>query len=61
MRGMRRKSSINREKRLNMIERARRMTPEKRLEASANLSQAVQELERAGRRHRQGDPRKVRS
>jgi hypothetical protein len=55
---VRRKSSLNREKRRNLAERARRMTPEQRLEATANLSHAVKEIERAGKRHREGDSRK---
>jgi hypothetical protein len=58
---VRRKSSINREKRLNLAERARRMTPEERLKAAANLSHAMKEIERAGKRHREGNARKERS
>jgi len=57
---MRRKSTINREKRLNLVENARRMTAEQRLEAAANLSSSVKEVERAGKRHREGDARKIR-
>jgi hypothetical protein len=51
---MRRKSSINQEKRRNLVERARRMTPEQRLLASANLSETIRQLELAGKRYREG-------
>jgi len=37
------------------------MTPQERLDASANLSQMVKEIERAGKRYREGDIRKDRS
>lgn len=57
---VRRKSSINREKRLDTIERARRMTPEQRVETAANLCQAVMELERAGKLQREERARKGR-
>ena len=50
---VRRKSPLNRAKRLDRIERARRMTPEERLAVSANLSQAVKEIESAGKHERE--------
>ena len=37
------------------------MTPEERLKAAANLSHATKEIERAGKRHREGNARKERS
>jgi hypothetical protein len=55
---MRRKSAINTEKRLAMLARARRMAPEKRLEASVNLSYLLKEIERAGKRYRKEAARK---
>ena len=54
---VRRKSAINRTKRLSLIERARRMTPEDRLVACANLAKVTTELQRAGKRHRDGGGR----
>lgn len=58
---VRRKSFINEQKRLDAIERARRMTPEQRMEAAANLSQTVKEIERAGKQQREGKSKKERS
>ncbi len=58
---MRRKSAIDRAKQAERIERARRMTPEQRLEASASVSAAVMELHRAGHRDRQELLKKRRS
>ena len=49
---MRRKSSIDTAKQKERIERARRMTPESRLEACVNLSRLVKEIQRAGERYR---------
>ena len=49
---MRRPSAIDRAKQLERIERARRMTPEARLLACVNISMAVLELQRAGKRDR---------
>ena len=51
---VRKKSSIDREKQLERIERARRMTPEERLLACVNISRAVLELQRSGRQSRAG-------
>jgi hypothetical protein len=50
---MRRPSAIDREKRREKTERARRMKPEDRLAASVNISKAVGELQRAGQRRRE--------
>jgi hypothetical protein len=50
---MRRQSSIDRAKRKERVERARRMTPEGRLEACVRISRAVMEIHRAGERYRQ--------
>jgi hypothetical protein len=52
---------MNREKRLNQVARARRLTPQERLEASVNLSRAVDEFHRAGKKYREGDVRNSRS
>jgi hypothetical protein len=57
---VRRKSTINLQKRLDAVERARRMTPEERLQAAANLSQTVKEIERAGKRQRERKAQKER-
>jgi hypothetical protein len=57
---VRRKSTINLQKRLDAVERARRMTPEERLQAAANLSQTVKEIERAGKRQRESKAQKER-
>lgn len=49
---MKRTSTINRVKRLDLIEKARAMTPAERLQTCVNLSHAVGEFARAGKRHR---------
>lgn len=54
---MRRPSAIDQEKQQERIERARRMTPEERLLACANISRAVLELQLAGRRDRAKQPK----
>jgi hypothetical protein len=51
---VRKKSSIDREKQLERIERARRMTPEERLSACVNISRAVLELQLSGKQRRSG-------
>jgi hypothetical protein len=48
----RRKSSIDLAKQKERIERARRMTPEERLQACINLSSLVAEFQQAGRKLR---------
>ncbi len=58
---MRRTSAIDRAKEAERILEARRMTPEQRLEASANLSAVVMELHMAGNRYREELLRKRRS
>ena len=40
--------------RRRLVENARRMTPEQRLQACLNLTMAVAELHRAGESHRAG-------
>jgi len=50
---VRRKSAIDRAKRLDRIDRARRMTPEERLLACANMCRAIVELREAGKRYRE--------
>lgn len=50
---MRRKSAVSDWKEAQRIEQARRMTPEQRLEASADLHVLVMELHRAGNRYRE--------
>lgn len=49
---MRRRSSLDDAKRRDRIERARRMTPEQRLQACVNLSKLTAELRLAGERDR---------
>src|SRR5438552_3299460 len=58
---VRRKSSFDQEKQRDHVERARRMTPEERLQVSINLSRAVAELHLAGKRSREGNTSKNRS
>jgi hypothetical protein len=50
---MRGKSAIDHAKQTERIERARRMSPERRLEACINLSKLGAEIQRAGRRYRE--------
>ena len=50
---MRRKSAIDEAKQKDRIERARRMTPEARLQACIRISHVALELRRAGERYRQ--------
>ena len=50
---MRRKSSIDRARQKERIERARGMTPEGRLVACVKISRLVKEIQRAGERYRQ--------
>jgi len=57
---VRNKSEINSGKRFSLVARARRMTPEQRLAACANLAMATSELQRAGKRHREGTARNFR-
>lgn len=56
--GMKRTSSINRAKRQDLIEKARAMSPEERLQTCVNLSHTVVEFARAGKRHRKGAHRR---
>ena len=49
---MRRKSSIDRARQKERIERARGMTPEARLVACVKISRLVKEIQRAGERYR---------
>jgi len=58
---MRRKSFIDTVKQLDRIERARRMTPDRRLLACANVSGAVLELQLSGKRYRKQALRNSRS
>jgi hypothetical protein len=51
-------SSLDREKQKERLERARRMTPEERLLAAANLSEEVAMFQKAGARHRRAAARK---
>ena len=50
---MRRPSAIDRAKQKDRVERARRMTPEQRLQASVAISSVVLEIARAGKRYRE--------
>ena len=50
---VRRNSAIDSDKRLSRVERARRMTPEDRLLACLNISHAIADLRRSGKRHRE--------
>jgi hypothetical protein len=58
---VRRKSFMNSAKSRDHIARAKQMTPEERLEASAKLSEAVKEIELTGKRLRELSVRKARS
>jgi hypothetical protein len=58
---MRRKSFLNRTTRQDQVARARRMTPEQRIEAAAQLSETVKELELEGKRLRATHSQKIRS
>jgi hypothetical protein len=58
---VRRKSSIDIAKRLDRIERARRMTPEARLSACVNLARTTLELQQSGKRYREEKLRNTRS
>jgi hypothetical protein len=58
---VRRKSAIDRAKRLDRIERARRMTPEERLLACANVSRVIVELHEVGKRYREEHSQNPRS
>ena len=57
---MRRKSTIDLAKQEARIRRARRMTPEQRLLASASMSNVVLELARMGKRERERDSQRSR-
>ena len=58
---MRRESAIDRAKQKDRVERARRMTPEQRLQACVEISSVVLEIARTGKRDREEKRRRLRS